>query len=105
MKTSTLFAALALASASTLTAQSVDSAIDRAVAAWARVKTVRGSFEQTVTNPLTGSSATARGEYLQERPNRLAIRFGQPASDAIVSDGKAVWIYLPSTAPGQVVKP
>jgi outer membrane lipoprotein carrier protein len=104
MKTHTFLAALALASASTLPAQSVESTIDRAVAAWSRVKTVRGSFEQTVTNPLTGSSATARGEYLQERPNRLAIRFGQPASDAIVSDGKAVWIYLPSTAPGQVLK-
>jgi outer membrane lipoprotein carrier protein len=104
MKTSTFAAALTLASASALAAQSVESTIDRAVSAWARVKTVRGSFEQTVTNPLTGSSATARGEYVQERPNRLAIRFGQPASDAIVSDGKSVWIYLPSTAPGQVVK-
>ena len=34
----------------------------------------------------------------------LSIRFTQPASDAIVSDGKAVWVYLPSTAPGQVIK-
>lgn len=90
--------------AAPLGAQSVDATIDRAVAAWDKIKTVRGTFEQTVTNSLTGSSAVARGKYVQQRPNRLAIRFTQPASDAIVSDGKYVWVYLPSTAPGQVVK-
>jgi len=90
--------------AAPLDAQNVDATIDRGVAAWAKVKTVRGTFEQTVTNQITGSSATARGQYVQERPNRLSIRFSQPASDAIVADGKAVWIYLPSTSAGQVIK-
>ena len=90
--------------AAPLGAQNVENTIDRAVAAWAKVKTVRGTFEQTVTNQITGSSATARGQYVQERPNRLSIRFSQPASDAIVADGKAVWIYLPSTSAGQVLK-
>ena len=94
----------ALAAAAPLRAQSVETTIDRAVAAWAKVTTVRGTFEQTVTNPLTETSATARGDYAQERPSRLAIRFRQPLTDAIVADGKAIWIYLPSTAPGQVIK-
>ncbi|HXT18428.1 MAG TPA: outer membrane lipoprotein carrier protein LolA [Gemmatimonadaceae bacterium] len=85
-------------------AQSVDGILDRAVGAWAKVHTVRGAFEQTVTNPLTGSSATARGDFSQERPNRLAIRFSRPDSGAIVADGKYLWVYLPSTAPGQVIK-
>ena len=57
-----------------------------------------------VTNPLTASSATARGTFVQERPNRMAIRFSDPAQDAIVSDGTALWIYLPSSAPGRVMK-
>jgi len=96
--------ALALASTTGVHAQSVDATIDRAVAAWSKVKTVRGTFEQTVANQLTSSTATARGEFAQERPNLLSIRFTQPASDAIVSDGKNVWVYLPSTAPGQVIK-
>jgi len=95
-----LFAALPL----TAGAQSVDATIDRAVAAWAKVATVRGTFEQTVSNSLTGSSATAHGEYTQERPNRLSIRFLAPDSGAIVSDGRAVWVFLPTSAPGQVVK-
>lgn len=85
-------------------AQSVDATIDRAVAAWAKVNTVRGTFEQMVTNSLTGSSATAGGEYVQERPNRLAIRFTESATGSIISDGKAVWVYLPSSTPGQVIK-
>jgi outer membrane lipoprotein carrier protein len=97
---------LALLAALPLTAgaQSVDATIDRAVAAWAKVATVRGTFEQTVSNSLTGSSATAHGEYTQERPNRLSIRFLAPDSGAIVSDGRAVWVFLPTSAPGQVVK-
>jgi len=99
-----LVAAALVCVASQAHAQSVDPTIDRAVAAWAKIKTVRGTFEQTVSNTLTGSTATARGQYAQERPSLLSIRFTQPASDAIVSDGKAVWVYLPSSAPGQVLK-
>lgn len=96
--------AVGTAIAPKLSAQSVDSAIDRAVAAWAKVKTVRGTFEQTVSNPITSATAKSGGSYMQERPNRLAIRFASPATDAIVADGKALWIYLPTSAPGQVIK-
>lgn len=87
-----------------LVAQSSEQTLDRAVAAWSNVKTARATFEQTVTNSLTGSSANARGEFQQQRPNKLAIRFTEPQGDRIVSDGSSVWVYLPSSAPGQVVK-
>jgi outer membrane lipoprotein carrier protein len=99
-----LFAAVRLDAQGAADRTAVDATIDRAVAAWAKIKTIRGTFEQTVTNPLTGSSATARGQYAQERPNRLAIRFSEPANDAIVSDGRVVWVYLPTSSPGQVIK-
>jgi outer membrane lipoprotein carrier protein len=101
-----IFAASAIAFASPARAQSpgVDATIDRAVAAWAKVKTVRGTFEQTISNAITGTTVSSRGTYVQERPNRLAIRFSDPARDAIVSDGKALWVYLPSSAPDQVIK-
>ena len=46
-----------------LHAQSVDATIDRAVAAWAKVKTVRGTFDQTVTNPIVGSTAPFVGLF------------------------------------------
>jgi outer membrane lipoprotein carrier protein len=87
-----------------LNAQSPDQTLDHAVAAWAKIKTARASFEQTLTNSLTGSSANARGEFQQQRPNRLAIRFTEPAGDRIIADGTFIWIYLPSSQPGQVIK-
>jgi outer membrane lipoprotein carrier protein len=87
-----------------LSAQSSDQVLDHAVAAWAKVKTARATFEQTVSNSLTGTSATARGEFQQQRPKRLSILFTDPAGDRIVADGAAIWVYLPSSAPGQVVK-
>jgi outer membrane lipoprotein carrier protein len=96
-------AALALPAQVAL-AQTVDQTIDRAVAAWQAAKTVRASFEQTLTNPLTGSDVTARGEFQQQGRNRIDIRFTDPAGDRIVADGKVLWIYLPSTTPGQVIR-
>ena len=78
--------------------------LDRAVAAWAKVKTARASFEQTITNPLTGRTLNSTGEYQQERPGRLSVVFANPANDRIIADGKFVWVYLPSSAPDQVIK-
>lgn len=78
--------------------------LDRAVAAWAKVKTVRATFEQTITNALTGRTLNAKGEYQQQRPGKLAVLFADPANDRIVADGKSVWLYLPSSAPDQVMK-
>ena len=78
--------------------------LDRAVAAWARVKTVRGTFEQTIVNSLTGRTMTTTGEYQQHRPGKLSVIFAAPANDRIVADGKNVWLFLPSSAPDQVIK-
>ena len=78
--------------------------LDRAVASWAKVRTARATFEQTVTNALTGRTLTAAAEFQQQRPGKLSIRFSEPANEAIVSDGKNLWLYLPSSAPGQVIR-
>lgn len=79
-------------------------AVRRAVDAWQAVRTVRASFEQTVSNSLTGTSAHARGEYQQRRPDKLAVRFQDPDGDRIVADGTWLWLFLPSSTPGQVIK-
>lgn len=86
------------------TAQSVDATLDRAVATYAKVRTVRANMEQTLTNPLTGSTFRSKGQIQQRRPNRLEIRFSDPKGDRIVADGKFVWVYTPSTNPGQAFK-
>ena len=87
-----------------LSAQTPEATIDRAVKAYAKVKTARASFEQTLTNPLTGNTQIARGEFQQQGRGRLAINFTEPKGDRIVNDGRAVWVYTPSSAPGQVIK-
>ena len=78
--------------------------MDRAVNNYSSMKTMRVEFRQTITNPLTGTTSVSSGELLRRQPNLLAINFTNPKGDRIVSDGKAVWVYLPSTAPGQVVR-
>jgi outer membrane lipoprotein carrier protein len=32
------------------------------------------------------------------------MRFSDPAGDAIVMDGEHIWVYTPSTTPGQVIR-
>ena len=78
--------------------------LDRAVAAWTKVRTARATFRQTIVNPLTGRTLEASGEYQQQRPGKLSVRFDEPEQDRIVADGKYVWLYLPSSAPGQVIR-
>jgi outer membrane lipoprotein carrier protein len=93
-------AAAAIASAGavpTAGAQTAASVMRRAVAAYEKVRTVDATFEQTLVNPLTGTTAKAAGALRQRRPNQLAVR-------VVVSDGEAVWVYLPSSAPKQVLK-
>ena len=94
-----------LAAVPALGAQSAaDQALDRAVAAYRNVRTVRTPFEQTLTNPVTSRVTSARGEMIVQRPGRISVGFKEPSGDRIVSDGKYVWIYLPSSAPGQVIR-
>ena len=101
LRRSLLFLALAAPAA---LAQRGATALDRAASAWSRVQSARGTFEMTVTNSLLGSSAVSRAEFQQQRPNRVAIHFTDPRGDAIVADGKNIWIYQPSATPGQVLK-
>jgi outer membrane lipoprotein carrier protein len=80
-------------------------ALYRAAAArFADAKTLRAGFEQTLISPLSTTPRTARGELMQRPPSRFAFRFTEPAGDAVISDGSALWVYLPSTAKGQVLK-
>lgn len=81
-----------------------DRAIDAAVAAYADIRTARATFEQTIQNPLVGRTLSSRGSFEQQRPDRFVFRFTEPKGDVIVSDGRFVWVYLPSSEPGQVIR-
>ena len=93
-----------LAISTPLRAQSAESVIDKAVSAYKSIRTMRGTFEQTIRNPLTGTSMSARGDFQQRLPDRISVLFSDPKGDRIVVNGAVAWLYLPSTNPGQVLK-
>ncbi len=76
----------------------------RARAEYATVRTARAEFTQQIKNPLTARTLTSRGTLLQRKPGRIAVTFTDPAGDRIVSDGTTLWVYIPSSAPGQVMR-
>src|SRR6478672_9381792 len=103
MKKLTYIAAIAFAALPvTSRAQSADAIIDRAVAAYGRLNSMRADFRQTLTNPLTGSTQTTSGVILRKKPNLLSITFD--GGDRVVADGSTLWAYLPSSVPGQVMR-
>ena len=99
-----IVAIIALGAAGSVNAQSPATVMDRAVKAYTALSSVRAEFRQSITNPITGTNSTSRGVLLRKDPNFLSINFTDPSGDRIVSDGQSLWIYLPSTAPGQVIK-
>lgn len=99
-----LAAVTAVAIAPAAIAQSPEAIMDRAVKAYADLRSVRAEFRQSITNPITGSDMVSRGVLLRKDPALLSINFTDPNGDRIVSDGTSLWIYLPSSAPGQVIK-
>jgi len=78
--------------------------LERAGRAYKGARTLRAAFTQELLNPRTNSTLRSAGEFFQKGEQLFAFRFNAPAEDRIVSDGKVLWLYSPSTAPGQVFK-
>ena len=83
-------------------AQTAETIIDRAASAYSRLNSMRAEFRQTLTNPLTGSTMSTSGELLRRKPNLLSISFNN--GDRVAADGSTLWVYLPSSVPGQVIR-
>src|SRR5688500_8053914 len=97
-------ALLLLGGATAVQAQAPAAVMDRAVKRYIDMRSMSADFRQTISNPLTGMTSVSRGVLLRKDPNLLSITFSDPKGDKIVSDGSALWVYLPSSAPGQVIK-
>jgi len=87
-----------------LTAQDPRAILDRASSSFDTVKTLAADFTQIIDNPMIGDPDTTRGRLYQQRPNFFAMRFTDPKNDRIVADGRRLWLYTPSTTPGQVIR-
>ncbi len=78
--------------------------LDRASATYQTITSLSAEFVQIITNPMIGTPDTTRGRLYQMRPSRFAMRFTAPKGDRIVADGRFLWLYTPSTTPGQVIR-
>jgi outer membrane lipoprotein carrier protein len=102
MKAALLLVLLALGPAP-LTAQDGAAVVGRASRVYRALASLSADFVQVVDNPMI-DSAESRGRLVQAGPDKLSMRFTDPPGEAIVIDGDHIWIYTPSTVPGQVIR-
>lgn len=95
--------ALTVALAIPAHAQDAGELIGRASRVYRSLASLRADFVQVINNPMI-DSAESKGTLVQSGDARLSMRFSDPPGEAIVVDGKHVWIYTPSTVPGQVIR-
>jgi outer membrane lipoprotein carrier protein len=87
-----------------LRAQDAGPVLERAQGAYDSTRTLEAAFIQIISNPLVGAPDTTRGTLRQMRPNYFEMRFVLPRGDRVVADGRYLWLYTPSTTPGQVIR-
>lgn len=75
----------------------------RAGRTYRALTSIRAAFQQTIDDRMIGRQ-DARGDLVQSGSAYLTMKFSDPAGDAIILDGTYVWVYTPSTTPGQVIR-
>jgi outer membrane lipoprotein carrier protein len=98
-----LAAAALLAVAPAAPAQDAAAIVGRSSRVYRSLASMRADFVQVIDNPMI-DSAESRGTLVQAGQSKLAMRFTDPPGEAIVIDGEHVWVYTPSTVPGQVLR-
>ena len=81
----------------------VESIVGRSSRVYRSLSSLKSDFVQVIDNPMI-DSAESRGTLVQAGADKLSMRFTDPPGEAVVIDGKSVWIYTPSTTPGQVIR-
>jgi outer membrane lipoprotein carrier protein len=77
--------------------------VGRSSRVYRSLSSLTADFVQVIDNPMI-DSAESRGTLVQAGPANFAMRFTDPPGEAIVIDGQYVWVYTPSTVPGQVLR-
>ena len=83
--------------------QDAKAVVGRAALAYRSLSALRADFDQLIENQMIGNTES-KGVLVQSGPAKLSMRFTDPPGEAIVIDGRYVWIYTPSTTPGQVLR-
>ncbi len=82
----------------------VEELLSRARQVYSGLGSLRAEFEQTIEVPLLARSRTGTGAWYHKGRGRFKMDFADPAGDVIVADGTHLWLYYPSTHPGQVIR-
>jgi outer membrane lipoprotein carrier protein len=80
-----------------------DAIVGRSSRVYRSLSSLSADFVQVIDNPMI-DSAESRGTLVQAGQDKLAMRFTDPPGEALVIDGRSIWIYTPSTTPGQVIR-
>jgi outer membrane lipoprotein carrier protein len=84
-------------------AQDAQAIVGRSSRVYRSLSSMSADFVQVIDNPMI-DSAESRGTLVQAGEDKLAMRFTDPPGEAIVIDGRSIWVYTPSTTPGQVIR-
>jgi len=84
-------------------AQDANALVGRSSRVYRSLTSLTADFVQLIDNPMI-DSAESRGTLVQAGPDKLAMRFTDPPGEAVIIDGRSVWVYTPSTTPGQVIR-
>lgn len=74
---------------------------DRELAA---LSSLQADFVQRAVNPVLEKTEIGHGTLYYRSPGLYRIEYRYPQGDVVVDDGEWVWIYLPSSQPGQVIR-
>jgi outer membrane lipoprotein carrier protein len=98
--------AVSILAASPLAGQPQDpvAIVRKAGAVYRGLTSLQADFIQVIRDPMVGDTLTSQGKLYQAGANAFAMRFSDPPNEAIVIDGQYVWVYTPSTTPGQVIR-
>lgn len=75
----------------------------RAARIYRSLTSLSAEFTQVIEDEALGR-LESRGTLVQSGQNKLSMRFTDPKGDAIVVDGRDVWVYTPSTTENQVIR-
>ena len=101
--TAYLTVALSCLGVAALQAQSAEDVALKAGRTFRGLTSFRASFEQIIEDRMIGTQLS-KGDLVQAGNAHLAMRFSDPKGDLVLLDGTSVWIYTPSTTPGQVIR-
>ena len=78
--------------------------MERASDRYAGMTGLCAEFEQTLEVALLGQRVVSHGTVCQLDPGFFRMEFSDPDGDLIVADGEYLWLYTPSSHPGQAVR-